>query len=371
MADSNQAFTREEPARATRLLIIQLALPHYRQELLDVLAGRPEIVFATGDSQAQAGVTAAVRGDNVWRLPRNRFFLSKRLIWQSLPWRHVLGSSTVVVELNPRIISTWLTIAGRRIARRRTLAWGHVHPRAGRFASTASVRHAMRSMLDGMIVYTHGEAADYRRLHPSQQVFVAANALYRREEIHGSTSTGPRTDFIVIGRLVESKKPLLAIQAFRLFVQQNPSARLVLLGSGPLAGVVGLEAADLVADGRVCLAGDVTDVVGLRDAFSSAVAMFAPGYVGLNVTQSLGFGVPVVYPDSDPHAPEAELLDASNSWSFASNSAESAQIALDAAWQRRHDVDGRMSERAQLVKARYAIEDMAEGFIEAARARYE
>ena len=52
----------------------------------------------------------------------------------------------------------------------------------------------------------------------------APNALYRAGEMHRSRrQTSERIDVIVIGRLVEDKRPLLALRAFALACRPCPT----------------------------------------------------------------------------------------------------------------------------------------------------
>src|SRR5690606_27723172 len=128
----------------------------------------------------------------------------------------------LVVELNPRVINSWLFIIARKLFRRRTAAWGHVFPRSGPSSRTDKIRSVMRRMIDEMIVYTEQERADYTARHPGQRVLVASNAIYPSAALTPVLSTGLRRSFVVIGRLVAAKKPGLALEAFSEFVASHP-----------------------------------------------------------------------------------------------------------------------------------------------------
>ena len=360
-----QQCTLDQPG--LRLLVLQLALPHYRQGLIDQLDSHSEILFASGDRQAQPGVVRGVAGRNVVELPNNWFFLRRRLIWVRVPVRPILRVPILAVELNPRVLNTWLILIVRRLLRRRTIAWGHVFPRQGQGARTEWLRSLMRRMLDGMIVYTRGEAAHFKRLHPRSDVYVAANAVYSEEVLRPAEAGHPRTDFVLIGRLVSAKKPLLAVRAFKEFVRHQPSARLIIVGSGAEREAILAEASKEIHDGAVVLAGEITQVGELSAIFSHAVAMVAAGYVGLNATQSVGFGVPVIYPDDEPHAPEAEILDANNSWRFQASNSTDLRRYMEAAWAQREHVAARGEELSRPVRDLYSTEAMAQAFVEASK----
>lgn len=362
----SQARAKVRVRQATTV-VLQLAMPHYRQGLVNQLGSDDSIVFLTGDRQFQEGVTVDVSGSNVIRTGKNRFLFGRRLAFQPVPLSIALQAPTLVVELNPRVINSWLYLGMRKLLRKPTVAWGHVFPRAGRGAGTDRLRQIMRRMLDGMIVYTQGEQAEFATLHPRIPVYVAANAVYSRSELTPAIATDTRDSFIVIGRLVEAKRPQLALQAMQLLIEEVPDARLVVVGSGPLLTGLRSSWSSLVESGHVMFTGDVMEIEDLRPLFSRAIALLGPGYVGLNVTQALGFGVPVIYADDEPHAPEVELLDSSNSTAFsAGNPSELAQAMADA-WRARAAVDLRLEERSRPVRERYSVEAMADAFRQVAQ----
>jgi len=213
-----------------------------------------------------------------------------------------------------------------------------------------------------MILYTEAEKRAFVALHPSTPTFVAANAVYPAAELTPATGTCERDSFILIGRLVEGKKPALVVRAFEDFRSTHPDARLLVIGTGPLLAPLREEFNSLVVAGAVEFLGQVDDSCALREHFARAVAMIGGGYVGLNVTQSLGFGVPVIFAGDEPHAPEVELLDEGNSRSFlADDSRDLARVMADV-WAARATVDARAEKISAAVRAKYSTEVMADAF---------
>ncbi len=308
---------------------------------------------------------ASVSGENVAHSGMNRFLFGKAVIWQTVPIGSLLRVPVLVVELNPRLINTWILVLIRRLLKRKTLAWGHVFPRAGEDSPTETLRNALRELLDGMIVYTEGEAAAIRRKNPRLETFVAFNSIYSRSEMTPRLGS-ERRDFVMSGRLVPGKKPALAAAAFELFYRDHPRARLVLIGNGPERERIEKDFGHLVESGALLFLGEVTEPDALSDAYETAVALVAAGYVGLNATQSLGFGVPVVFPLDEPHAPEVEVLDDHNSWKFSADDIGSLRSAMNAAWDARHIVDAHAIHRSAATAETYSIESMARAFERAA-----
>lgn len=347
--------------RDTRLNVFQLALPHYRQRLVEELSGQAR--FFIGDRQATVGVRSAVYAEGIVSTGPNRFCINGRIGTQKIPWTTALLSPAAVVELNPRLISTWVALALRRLMRQHTMAWGHVYPRRGATSGSELLRKLQRRLTSGMITYTDAEASAFRRMHPGKKAFVAANSIYSlhdfaRHDVHASPVD--RQSFVAIGRLVADKGPVEALEA--LARTGLPHLKLDIVGDGPLRGHLETRIPELGLTDRVRLHGEVTDFDALAAIFDGAIALVCPGYVGLNVTQSLGFGVPVIYRSDAYHAPEVTLLNSSNSTSYQGNDVALLTAALVKAskeWQL--SPTARM-QIATVVREEYNIEAMAEGF---------
>lgn len=315
----------------------------------------------SGDRQAQDGVTAAVEGPNVVSSLPNLFFFRRRVIWQRVPVWRTARAPVLVVELNPRLITSWLLILLRKIRGRQTFAWGHVFPRAGEFSRTDKVRGVMRSLLDGMIVYTEGEAASLRRVNPGVKAFVAYNSIYSRSVMKPRFGQD-RRDFVMSGRLVPGKKPYLAAAAFAKLFENHPDARLVILGEGTERLRIESDFQRLVSSGAILFRGEVVNPDELFEQYGTAVALVAAGYVGLNATQALGYGVPVIYAGNEPHAPEVEVLNDGNSIEFESGDADSLAVAMETAWRNRSLVDESAHELSGRIASTYSVETMAQAF---------
>ena len=349
--------------------VLQLAMPHYRQQFLDCvqeLMTKDELTFLVGDEQFGIGVTTAVDSPLIRRSGRNRYLARRRLGWQPHVIRPAVLADTAVVELNPRLLSTWLVLVMRFLLRRRTLAWGHAWPRAGQHAKSDRLRRLVRNLSDGLILYTDKDrdallADGYRK-----PIYVAPNAIVRAAQQRAIAPQTERSSFLWIGRLVATKKPQLAIQAFRLAIPElRGSTNLLIVGDGPERDDCIASAGDLVNDGRVQFLGEIVDDQSLSILFGSALATIASGYIGLNATQSIGYGCPIVYPTGEPHAPEIAALNESNSLSFPSDD----PVALSRAMieiERAQDLFDREA-ISQRTRETYSAEQMASNFLRAVR----
>jgi glycosyltransferase involved in cell wall biosynthesis len=363
--------TQADKLQPAAVTVLQLALPHYRQQFLDCIleqaSAKEELTFLVGDEQFDIGWTTAVDSSLVHRSGTNRFFAGRRLAWQPGVVRPAVAADTAVVELNPRLLSTWFVLAARSVLRRKTLAWGHAWPRAGQYARSDRLRRVVRNLSDGLIVYTDQDRDALLVNGYKKPIYVASNAIVRSSQQRAIPRKGERSSLVWIGRLVAAKKPRLAIDAFRLAIPElRESTNLIIVGDGPERDGCIASAEDLVRAGRVRFLGEIVDEPSLAELFGSALATIASGYVGLNATQSIGYGCPIVYPTGEPHAPEIAALNKSNSLSFPQDDEKAlarAMIEIERA-------NDRFDREAisQRTRDEYSAERMASNFLQAVSA---
>ncbi len=292
-----------------RIVLLQTAIGDYRQEVLTILAESPQVDFQvySGPIYFDGTTRTGVDLGNHLHLIQNHFLLSRKLLWQTGHWKAVLDANAAIIEFNPRIISNWALLAARKLLRRRSVLWGHAWPRSGRESKSTGLRKLMAQLADGVVVYTETQAAELRQYLPGTKIVAAPNSLYRRDQMGAALAPSGATDFIYVGRLVAAKKPELLVRAFLSALDRLPaSTRLVVVGDGPMK--TALEAMAASASGRIVFTGHVSDLAKLRDFYARSIASVSPGYVGLSITQSFAFGVPMVVSRNEPHAPEIEAM---------------------------------------------------------------
>lgn len=276
-----------------------------------------------------------------------------------------LRADRLVVDLNPRSLNAWLLLVLRRLNRRHTIVWGHIHPQAGGSSRTARLRRLMRRVADGTISYTYTDREKARMDLPKQEVFVAPNALYRREDIKIAElpEALDRDRFIYVGRLEPSKKPALLLEALAIIAERNSEIRLTIVGSGLEEGSLRNQCRELGLTNRIDFQGWLDDANELRKLYARSFASVSPGFAGLGLTQSLGFGVPMVVADVEPHSPEIELAATGGVSFFNSNDPASLASALIAAYEGRREVP--QVHLSDYVKHHYSAEAMSAGLIDA------
>jgi glycosyltransferase involved in cell wall biosynthesis len=369
---------RASPGRPTatiqkknaRIAIIQGAMPRYRTPVFEELklALPDQLVVASGSAHFEGSVKSD-RSTNLIDIElTNVFFLGRRLLYQRGYRRATRDTETIVLELNPRVINTWLTLIESKLRRRRTVLWGHHLGRRLAETKPRLLRRTQVQLCTALLAYTDDDADRMRSYYPSKNVFVAPNATER--SIDSAVVDGRvRTDYLYVGRLTTGKRPGLLLSAFAAACAADfipDEARLLFVGEGPLTAQLKMEVEALSLTGRVKFVGASFDSEVLNDLYASTVAGVCGGYVGLNITQSLSRGVPFVYPASANHSPEVALARPGvNAFPFDPPDAGAAAQALAEVWTLTQD--GLVDHHAirEDVISRYSVESMVAGFLKA------
>jgi glycosyltransferase involved in cell wall biosynthesis len=223
-------------------------------------------------------------------------------------------------------------------------------------------------MCTDLIAYTATEASALATLHPGKRILVAFNSLYSADALSAFEvpELHERTDLLIIGRLVPEKKATLGIEGFALAAAKLPDeVTLHVVGSGQEGAEARsrLEGTPLLD--RVRFHGQVSELADLAPIFLRCRALLAPGYIGLNATQALGFGLVVVYARDELHAPEIEALNDSNSMAFDSDDADACAEAIIDLFAQEARFDAH--EIAAHARKTYTTDRMVDPFVELAR----
>ncbi|TFD49815.1 glycosyltransferase [Cryobacterium frigoriphilum] len=350
-------------------------IPRYRQECIDLVTEQlgSRLALYASPAHLDPSVTTGIRPGSYVSVRLVRM-LGNRAFLQLGGWGAVLRARTAVLDLNPRSLSAWLLLLARRLTGRRTLVWGHLYPMQGSASPTAVLRRAMRRLAHGTITYTYSSREQAATDLPGHPVWVAPNALYRQASVTAGTevveggqglhggegpSGGERTDVIYVGRFAPAKKVELLVRGFAQFSRAVPEARLVLIGTGETEAALRALCAELGVTDRVRMPGWIDGANALRPEYAGAFASASPGFAGLGLTQSFGFGVPCLVARDEPHSPEIELADHGGVTWCASDSPQALADGLHKLWAHRDQTpDASLSD---LVRQRYSAEAMAAG----------
>jgi glycosyltransferase involved in cell wall biosynthesis len=352
---------------ASKIAVLQVVVPDYRVSFFDLLFARLEsnLEILAGCEDFDPSVRPAGAFADSKRL-RNHFLAGRRLLWQAGSLRSLLQADVAVMTLNPRILNVWAILVLRRILGKRTVLWGHAWPRAGQGSGTDRIRHLMRALADGFIVYTETQARELQQRMTGAQILAAPNALFKAVDLAPTSSSRSPTNFVCVGRLIGTKKPDLLLRAFLLAREQlSHQCQLIFVGDGPLRLRLEREVAKAEATARVRFRGHVSGVGDLRAIYADALASVSPGYVGLNLIQSLGFGVPMLIARDEPHSPEIEAaVDGTNALFFSSDSETALASLMITAFRTRESWLSRRRAIADTCSRTYTVDLMVSRFLQ-------
>ena len=306
-----------------RVGLQQRVLPAYRVPFIDLLAsscedglgvfaGQPrpeEAISTTNELQVAQFFPAANR--HLGQV-RSTFYLC----WQSgiLNWLASWKPDILIVEANPRYMSTRRAVKWMRARGRPVLGWGLGIPRGDNPLRKAREpgRQRFLEMFDGVIAYSQRGAEEYRAHGiPEDRVFVATNAVVSSPD--GPAPSRPdqfdgQPGVLFVGRLQERKRIDMLLRAVAsLPVELQP--RLWIVGDGPAR--VGLQS----------LAGEIypqADFTGSKHGldlevfFRKADLFVLPGTGGLAVQQAMAYALPVIVAEGD--GTQGDLVRPGNGW---------------------------------------------------------
>jgi len=301
-----------------RLAIQQRVLPSYRIPFFDLLsescqgglslmAGSPltgeEIVVS---DSLQKGHFSGVRNIHFSKPSSSTY-----LCWQMdmIPQLEHWNPDTLIVEANPRILSTRQAISWMHKRGRPVLGWGLGAPRIGRGREIQFRDRFLRS-LDGVISYSQRGASEYRKLG-LENVFTAYNAVSRKP-LKGPQlrpmSFVDKPRILFVGRLQARKRIDLLLRASReLPGKLRPIIQIV--GDGPAKK--GFEDLALAEYPEAIFVG-AKHGEELSSYFEWADLFVLPGTGGLAVQQAMAHGLPIIVAQGD--GTQDDLVRPENGW---------------------------------------------------------
>lgn len=351
--------------KTTEIIMSFTSLGSYRLNTMTAVKRHfgERIQIVSGDRPPESSIRIIQRTQLDHEIVKN-YILPKSIIFQRIPFFSYLKCQVLVLDLNPRMPTSWVLLLIRRMLRRRTLLWGHAFPRLGPQSRSEILRSTMRKSSSGLIAYTHEQATQLANIHENIPVWAAPNALYPSSEF-GFESETVRDSFIYVGRLHLDKKPLLLIEAFELAHRKNAGLRLIIVGDGPIAAEVERRVSTSSAAASIKMLGHLDDSTVLRALYAQAIASVSPGYVGLSVTQSLSFGVPMIISRDEPHAPELEAVNDINCAFFETDDAGSLSNKM-LEFSNEREAWAKKGEQISMACAdKYSVEAMVRGIVDA------
>ena len=246
---------------------------------------------------------------------RNRHFRDPQsslyLCWQDgiVDWLEAQKPDALIVEANPRYLSTRRAIRWMKERHRPVLGWGLGAPRGGNPIEQNFRLNFLRS-LDGVIAYSQRGAGEYRALGLAR-VFVAHNAASPRPASPPPGRIipldGPPT-VLFVGRLQSRKRVDILLRACAaLPAELQP--RLLIIGDGPAISNLQSLAAEIYPSTEFAGAKHGSE---LAPYFAVADLFALPGTGGLAVQQAMTHGLPVIVAQGD--GTQDDLVRPENGW---------------------------------------------------------
>ena len=308
-----------------RLGIQQRILPAYRGGFFDMLAGYCErglSIFAGKPRPGEAvGGSAVLKNASHFGASNHHLFYGRfYLCWQSniMTWLDHWQPDVLIVEANPRYLSTPSAVRWMHRRNRPVLAWGLGAPGSAKREGIISDAFHLRrksffNQFDGMIAYSHQGADDYAAMGiPTERIFTAMNAVAPRPtgELPARLGSFDERQPIVlyVGRLKVRKRIDLLLKACA-GINAAPKPIVWIVGDGPQMEILQKTASEIYPDTRFwgALHGEL-----LNERYRAADLFVLPGTGGLAVQQAMSHGLPVIVAEAD--GTQADLVDPYNGW---------------------------------------------------------
>lgn len=355
-----------------RVGLVQRVLPGYRAAFFDMLAEHCEdglSVFA-GRPQASEAIRANRALQKAEFAPAHNLHLfngALYLCWQGglLQWLEEWNPDALIVEANPRYLSTPVAVQWMKGKGRPVIGWGlGAPPRQGPWAGLRRARRrSFVSQFDALIAYSQRGAEEYRALgFPAGRIYVAPNAVTGR-----SQGRPPKRQHrfkgeamvLFVGRL-QRRKRLDSLLRALASLPPKLQPRLQIVGEGPARRELESLAAQIypAAEIRGAMYGEALDEV-----FDQADLFVLPGTGGLAVQQAMAHALPVIVAEGD--GTQADLVGPQNGWLLPSGDESALGRALAEALGDARRLRRMGSESYRLVNEEFNLEKMVAVFVEA------
>jgi glycosyltransferase involved in cell wall biosynthesis len=296
-----------------RLALQQRVLPSYRVPFFDLLARQCSGGMSLFAGQARAEemiVSGRTRFANFHEAKNIHLFRGMfYLCYQQglIRWLEEYEPDALIVEANPRYLSTpaagrWMHERGRKV-----IGWGLGAPRTRGIRKNR--RLAFINQFDGMIAYSQRGAEEYAALgFPRDKIFVAHNSVADVPEKapDDGPSTMDRASVLFVGRLQERKR---VDSLLRACAEMESKPRLMIVGDGPERAALQTLAKETYPVAEFIGAKHGSE---LKPYFEAADLFVLPGTGGLAVQEAMSYGLPVIVAKGD--GTQDDLVRAGNGW---------------------------------------------------------
>ena len=352
-----------------RLALQQRVLPSYRVPFFDLLAEacdggltlfagqpRPEESIASGEPR----IAQFTPAQNVHFFSGPLYLCYQRGF---VDWLEKTNPDALIVEANPRYLSTPAAVKWMRQRGRPVLGWGlGSPPLSGPLSGFRQMRRlAFLRQFDGLLAYSQRGADEYAALgFPREKIFVAHNSVSprpTRPPIRPLSTFQTPPSLLFVGRLQSRKRVDLLLRAC---AQLDPQPRLVIIGDGPERAA--LEALAREVYPSVLFAG-AKHGDELKPYFAEADLFVLPGTGGLAVQEAMSHGLPVIVAQGD--GTQDDLVRAGNGWQIPPDDFAALLATLQDALSDPARLRAMGAESYRIVNEEINLEKMVETFVRA------
>lgn len=351
-----------------RLGILQRVLTDYRVPFFDLLAERfpTGVCVAAGLPRPQEQIVSGITQKAEFFQLQNIHLLQGKLYLchqnKVIDWLESRNPDVLIVEANPRYLSTADAIRWMHRRSRPVIGWGL--GTAGGNGLRAVWRSRFINQFDALLTYSRSGKEQYiaAGIAP-EKIFVAPNAASSRPvgdlPVREPGFRDGHGEVIFVGRLQTRKRVDLLLHVCAA-LPETLQPRLTIVGNGPEQG--SLQALAMQIYPKAVFTGDQRGAE-LMTLFQLADLFVLPGTGGLALQQALGFGLPAIAAEGD--GTQADLVRPENGWRVKPGSLVSLKAALLEALQDPAALRKKGAESFRIVRDEINLERMADGFVSA------
>jgi len=351
-----------------RLAVQQRVLPNYRAPFFDLLASACDrgMSLFTGLPRPREGITPAGAlqmgnywpGQNVHILGGALYLCYQRGL---IRWLTEWDPDALVMEANPRYLSTSSAVRWMHARGRRVIGWGlGASPLSGPLSAFRQKRRlSFLGQFDALIAYSQRGAEEYAAMgFPRAYIFVAHNSVLPAPTHKAERSDlNARPAILYVGRL-QARKRVDAL--LRACAQMPRAPRLVIVGDGPERARLELLAKQVYPSAEFAGARHGAE---LKPYFLDADLFVLPGTGGLAVQEAMSYGLPVIVARGD--GTQDDLVRAENGWQIPPDDFEALVTVMKTALSDRAQLRAMGTQSFRITAEEINIEKMVEVFVRA------
>jgi glycosyltransferase involved in cell wall biosynthesis len=279
-----------------------------------------------------------------------------------LNWLENWNPDALIVEANPRYLSTPAAVRWMHTRGRPVLGWGLGAPfKAEGIGIARKVWRVFLKQFDALIAYSQRGADEYGALgFPREKIFIAHNSVSAPPSFplpDRPSTFNLRPSILFVGRLQARKR---VDDLLRACAQLNSTPRLVIVGDGPDRERLQSLASEIYPEAKFIGAKHGAE---LKSYFTEADLFVLPGTGGLAVQEAMSNGLPVIVAQGD--GTQDDLVRQGNGWQIPPGDFEALLAAMKDALSNVARLRKLGEKSYRIVRDEINIEKMVEAFVTA------